>query len=323
MQGAFSLLDFAAMGLVLGLALAIWLPAWVEARPSVRVRHRLAGVRRKQQPAGGTAPTTAAGDLFARADVDGLRRLWTALSEKGARIGGAPILRSLAIVGTASALALLTGLRALDWFTPLPTLALTLLGTGIFLVVAWNQLQRRWQIRFLDNFADAIDLLTRAVRSGLPVTEAIRVAGRDVGEPVGGEFQKIADALDLGIDLKDALRQAARRIHLPDFDFLVVTLVLQRESGGQLAETLDGLSTILRRRKELRLKMRALTAEGRMSALIVSVLPILSGLGMYLVDPDYVLQLFRTSLGRTLLGIGAGCLVLGTIVVRHMTRARP
>lgn len=321
MRGTLTLYQLVLAGLLLGLALAYWLPGRLERRPAARARRRLAGLRRARSA--GPAPGSAAAELFARADGGRLRQAWAALGEGVNRLGGAPALRGLAIAGTVSMLAILSGLQALGWFGPLATLALTLLGTGALLAVVWNQLQRRWQVRFLENFADAIDLVTRAVRSGLPVTEAIRAASREVGEPVGGEFQKIADALDLGIDMRDALRRAARRVRLPDFDFLVVTLIIQRESGGQLAETLDGLSAILRRRKELRLKMKALTAEGRMSSLIVSVLPILSGVGMYLVDPDYIMQLFRVELGRTLLAIGVGCLTLGTITVRHMTRARP
>jgi Flp pilus assembly protein TadB len=321
MAGSLSVLDLAAIGFSLGLVLAVWLPGWIEARPGPRIRRRLAALRRAVPR--GPSQATILAELFARVEGGAIRRAVAGIQEGAARLGGAPVMRKLAIAAALAALAILTGLRTLGWFSPLLTLALALAGTGAILAVVWNQLQRRWQVRFLENFADAIDLVTRAVRSGLPVTEAIRMAGRDVGQPVGGEFQKIAHSLDLGIDMRDALRRAAQRIRLPDFDFLVVTLVMQRESGGQLAETLDGLSAILRRRKELRLKMRALTAEGRISAAIVSALPVLTGLGMYVVDSDYVMQLFRTPLGRTMLTIGVGCLLLGTLVVRHMTRERP
>jgi Flp pilus assembly protein TadB len=317
-----SLLDLAAAGAVLGTALALWLPRWLEDRPAGRVRRRLAELRRHRDDAVAPAPA-ATPDLFAGTRTGRLGRSRAALAEAATRLGGTPVLRGLLLASLVAGIAILVSLRAIGPFGPLLTSALTLAGAAAVIVAGWNHLLRRWQVAFLEGFADAIDLLTRAVRSGIPVAEAIRLAAKEAGEPVRGEFQKIAHALDLGIDLKDAMRKAARRVRLPDFDFLVVTLVIQRESGGQLAETLDGLSTILRRRKEIRLKMRALTAEGRMTALIVSALPILAGLGMYAIDPDYILQLFRTDMGRILLYIGSGCLVLGTLVVRHMTRARP
>jgi tight adherence protein B len=320
-MGHLTLVDLAAAGAVLGIALAVWLPRWAEHRPAGRVRRRLLALR---QPGPDEDSGAAAGpDLFARVRAGRLGQRWAGLLETCTRLGGTPVIRNLVLASAATAAMMFVVLEALGPFAASLTVLLMLLGAGAGLLATWSFLVRRWQVAFLESFADAIDLLTRAVRSGIPVAEAIRVAGREINEPGRSEFERIAHALDLGMDFKKALRQAARRVNLRDFDFLVVTLIIQRESGGQLAETLEGLSTILRRRKELRLKTRAITAEGRASAAIVSAMPILAGLGMYAMDPDYIRLLFETPTGRTLAYTGIACLVLGTIVVRHMTRVRP
>jgi tight adherence protein B len=121
--------------------------------------------------------------------------------------------------------------------------------------------QLRYQRRFLDVLPDAIDLIVRAVRAGLPALDAIEVAAREVTAPVGTEFQKVIDDTRIGVAMADALNHAADRIRVPDFRFFVASIVLQRRTGGGLAETLVNLSTLIRQRRALRLKARALTAE--------------------------------------------------------------
>ena len=250
-------------------------------------------------------------------------RMRAAIKTGFANIGGIKVLRRLVLGGVATAVLVpLAALLWLGWGAPAALTAAVGSGVGVMVLAYW-QLKRRWQITFLDNLADAIDLVVRAVRSGIPVSEAIRVAGKEINEPVRTEFQQIADSIDLGIELKDALRTAAERIRLPDFDFFVVTLVIQRETGGQLAETLEGLSVVLRRRKELRMKIRAMTAEGRMSATIVAAMPIAAGLGMYLMDPDHIGRLFEPGTGQTMFYGALGLMGLGIAVTFQMTKVKP
>ena len=143
--------------------------------------------------------------------------------------------------------------------------------------------QLRYQRRFLDAFPDAIDLIVRAVKAGLPALDAIDLAAREVAAPVGTEFQKVLDDTRIGVAMADALNHAADRIRVPDFRFFVASIVLQRRTGGGLAETLVNLSTLIRQRRTLRLKARALTAESKASATLISIMPFVAGAGLYLV----------------------------------------
>ena len=171
--------------------------------------------------------------------------------------------------------------------------------------------QLRYQRRFLDAFPDAIDLIVRAVKAGLPALDAIDLAAREVAAPVGTEFQKVLDDTRIGVAMADALNHAADRIRVPDFRFFVASLVLQRRTGGGLAETLVNLSTLIRQRRALRLKARALTAESKASATLISIMPFIAGAGLYLVKPDMMSLLFVDHRGRFLLGVAVASLLLG------------
>src|SRR5262249_28869054 len=146
-----------------------------------------------------------------------------------------------------------------------PTLAIALCcATAVGAPALLLQIaQTRYQRQFLDAFPDALDLIIRAVRAGLPAPEAIEVVTREIRPPVGSEFQRMLDEMRIGTEMEEALQHAADRIRVPDFRFFVVSLLLQRQTGGGIAETLSNLSTIIRQRKALRQKARALSAEAQ------------------------------------------------------------
>ena len=134
------------------------------------------------------------------------------------------------------------------------------------------------------------------------------------------EFRDIAEQTSLGIDMGDALKTAAQRITISDFNFFVVSLLLQRETGGGLAETLENLSNVVRRRKELRLKIKALTSEGRISAKIVAGIPLLAIGALMVMRPDYLSPLINDPTGRVLLATGIGSIFFGMFVINRLTR---
>ena len=175
--------------------------------------------------------------------------------------------------------------------------------------------QSRYQRRFLDAFPDALDLIGRAVRAGLPAVEAMEVAGREIRPPVGIEFQRTLEEVRLGIDIGEALQNTAERIRVPDFRFYVVALALQRRTGGALAETLRNLSNIIRRRKEVRLKARALSAESKASAAVLAILPFVVGAILFTLNPSLMSILFHDSRGRYMLGLAALSLLTGIAVM--------
>jgi len=162
--------------------------------------------------------------------------------------------------------------------------------------------QSRYQRRFLDIFPDALDLVGRAVRAGLPVADAMEVAAREIGAPVGSELQQTLDATRIGVGMEEALQRTAERIRVPDFRFYVVALALQRRTGGSLAETLANLSNIIRRRKEIRLKTRALTAESRASAIVLGVMPFVFVAGLSVLNPKLLSTLLVDPRGRFMVG---------------------
>ena len=178
--------------------------------------------------------------------------------------------------------------------------------------------QSRYQRRFLDVFPDALDLIVRGVRAGLPAREAIEVVARESRPPVGTEFRRMLDDMRIGIEMEIALQHAADRIRVPDFHFFVVSLLLQRQTGGGIAETLSNLSTIIRQRKALRLKARALTAEATASAAIVAATPFVAGGGLFLINRELMSVLFVDPRGRFMLELAIVCLLLGIGAMKVM-----
>jgi pilus assembly protein CpaF len=252
---------------------------------------------------------------------DGIRRVQSILeiagiesdvvSATGGRIG----LLHLIVTGIGSAaticlLAVGTGLSA--------TLVVTLCGAAIMVAPALlvRFLQGRYQRRFLETFPDALDVIVRAVRAGLPIPEAVEVVTREIGLPVGGEFRRLLDELRIGTAMEEALQRAADRVRVPDFRFFVVSPLLQSQTGGGIAETLSNLSAIIRQRKALRLKARALTAEAQTSAIIVAVMPLVAGAGLFLINRELMLILLTDPRGRFLLGLAGASLVLGIITMK-------
>jgi Flp pilus assembly protein TadB len=189
------------------------------------------------------------------------------------------------------------------------------LVTPAFLV---RVLQSRYQRQFLNAFPDALDLIVRAVRAGLPAPEAMELVTREIQPPVGSEFQRMLDEMRIGIDMEEALRAAADRISVPDFQFFVVSLLLQQQTGGGIAETLANLSTIIRQRKALRQKARALSAEAKASAAIVATMPFIAGIGLFLTNRELMSVMFFDPRGRFMLGIAFASMLLGIAAMKAL-----
>jgi len=186
-----------------------------------------------------------------------------------------------------------------------------LIGGGLpHFVVGWA-INKRIK-NFVTRLPDAMDLLVRGLRSGLPVTETLGVVAREVPGPVGVEFKLVTDRIKVGRTMEEALQETADRLNLPEFNFFCITLAIQRETGGNLAETLSNLSDVLRKRAQMKLKISAMSSESKASAYIVGALPFIVFALIYTINPEYTLQFFSderliaTGLGGlTWLGIGA------------------
>lgn len=162
-----------------------------------------------------------------------------------------------------------------------------LIGAGIPHIVVGMMIGKRTN-NFNAKFPDAIELLVRGLRSGLPVTETLAVVSEEVPGPVGLEFKGIVERIKIGKTMEDALQETANRLGIPEFNFFCITLAIQRETGGNLAETLSNLADVLRKRSQMKLKIKAMSSESKASAYIVGSLPfIVFGL-IYWINPEYI-----------------------------------
>jgi tight adherence protein B len=205
-----------------------------------------------------------------------------------------------------------------DGFLGLGRLASTLVGTAIGLGVphiAVGRMASKRTNKFMNLLPDAIELMVRALRSGLPISEAIINAGHEVADPVGVEFRRVESALKLGHELDDVLWEMARRLDVAEFRFLVISMGIQRETGGNLAETLATLGDMLRRRRQMQLKIKALSSEARSSALVLGLLPFAVIATMTFTSPDYIGRLFTDPRGLILCGIGLLLIAVGALVM--------
>ncbi|MCX7863780.1 MAG: type II secretion system F family protein [Novosphingobium sp.] len=172
---------------------------------------------------------------------------------------------------------------------------------------------------FTAKFPDAIELLVRGLRSGLPVTETLGVVASEVPGPVGEEFRMITERIRIGRTMEDSLQQTADILDMPEFNFFCITLVIQRETGGNLAETLANLADVLRKRSQMKLKIRAMSSESKASAYIVGALPFIVFAMIWWINPEYLSGFFSddrlivTGLGG-LVWMGIGAFIMAKMV---------
>jgi len=171
---------------------------------------------------------------------------------------------------------------------------------------------------FVSKFPDALELLVRGLRSGLPVTETLGVVAQEVPGPVGLEFRGVVDRIKVGKTMEDALQDTGDRLGIPEFNFFTITLAIQRETGGNLAETLSNLADVLRKRGQMKLKIKAMSSESKASAYIVGSLPfIVFGMIMW-VNPEYIGGFF-TDDRLIVAGLGGLCWMgIGVFIMAKM-----
>jgi len=169
-------------------------------------------------------------------------------------------------------------------------------------------------------FPDALAMIVRAVRVGLPMVEAIRVVARENPEPTAREFAALVAQTTIGVPLDDALRDMAERNKLPEYRFFATALSLQSQTGGGLTETLENLADTIRKRVAAKMRGHALAAEARMSSYILGALPLVTGSMLSVVNPDYMAVLFTDPSGRNLLLLAVALLGIGAFIMRTMIR---
>ena len=175
--------------------------------------------------------------------------------------------------------------------------------------------QKRITILF-KQLPDALAMIVRAVRVGNPISEAIKVVGREAPEPTKSEFMRLGEQITIGVALDEALRTMAERTTVPEYRFFATSISLQSQTGGGISETLDNLADVIRKRVAAKARGKALASEARASALALSVLPLLSMLSLYILNPGYIAVLFDTKPGHKILAGATILLCFGTFVMR-------
>ncbi|WP_342236287.1 type II secretion system F family protein [Inquilinus sp. OTU3971] len=172
--------------------------------------------------------------------------------------------------------------------------------------------------RFASEFPNAVDVIVRGVKAGLPLGDCIRIIAAEAQEPVRGEFKAIVEDQTLGVPVDQAVDRFARRIPTPEANFFAIVVAIQSRTGGSLSEALGNLAKVLRDRKKMQAKIRAVSSEAKASAAIISALPVIVALLVYITTPAYISLLFTTFIGKAVLAACAVWMGLGVLVIRKM-----
>lgn len=192
-----------------------------------------------------------------------------------------------------------------------------MVGAGLPHLVVGYLIGKRTN-EFVSKFPDGIELLVRGLRSGLPVTETLAVVAQEVPGPVGYEFKTVIDRIKVGKTMEDALQDTADKLGIAEFNFFTITLAIQRETGGNLAETLSNLADVLRKRAQMKLKIRAMSSESKASAYIVGSLPFLVFGAIMYINPEYMGGFFSDD-RLIVAGLGAGVwMAIGAFIMAKM-----
>jgi tight adherence protein B len=181
-----------------------------------------------------------------------------------------------------------------------------------------NYLAKRRRETFLHDFADAIDVMVRGIKAGLPVSDALKVIARETPAPVGPEFAEVVEGQRVGITIDQGLERMYDRMPLAEVNFLAIVMAIQAKTGGNLAEALGNLSKVLRDRKKMKQKIQSVSQEAKASAAIIGSLPFVIAGGMMILNPTYLVPLWETKIGNVMLMGSAIWMGIGVLVMRKM-----
>lgn len=293
-----------------------------------RYRRRLVGVstqkRKATEPLKGPIEQRSLSRRDSATGIDRLIKDWLPRRDKlEARLACTGREITIGQYLTATAILVMAASALIVIFGSLRVVPSILIGLVIGIAIPHfviGRLGKRRIKAFLELFPDAIDMIVRALKSGLPISEAIMAAAHEIGDPVGAEFKSVESGMRMGRDLDSLLWDVAKRIDSPELRFFIIALNVQREAGGNLAETLQNLTDLLRRRKSLRQKARAMASEARASTMILGSLPIVVTVILFMTSPNYIRVLFTDVRGLVLIGIAIGMLVTGIGIMVRMAK---
>ncbi|MBZ5558994.1 MAG: type II secretion system F family protein [Acidobacteriia bacterium] len=241
-------------------------------------------------------------------------RLTRLIEQSGVRTTpGAIILISITLGAVAAFLALL--------FVRVPYAPLVAGAAGAVAPIAWLLQKRSARLkRFEEQFPEALDLLSRAIRAGHAFQTAMGMVADELPPPVGPEFKKTFDQQNFGLPLRDALNEMAARVAVIDVRFFVIAVLIQRETGGNLSEILDNLASVVRERFKIRRQVRVHTAHGRFTGYVLLALPAALGVALTFINPDHMNLLFREHMGQMMLLAAIGLQAVGFFWIRKVIK---
>jgi tight adherence protein B len=229
-------------------------------------------------------------------------------------------LRAGNFIGICALTAVFTGFAAMIWSGKAPIVWVAML-LGFLLPYSYASYRRTKRFeKFEELFPEAIDTLARAVRAGHAFTTAIEMIASEVAEPVSGEFRKLYEEQKFGMPVRDALINLTERMPLVDVKFFVTAVMLQRETGGNLAEILDNLSYVIRERFKIQRQVRVYTAQGRLTMALLMGMPPIIVVVMLLIEPAFIHPLFADPIGHTLVVAGITLQTIGYFVIRKIIK---
>jgi tight adherence protein B len=181
-----------------------------------------------------------------------------------------------------------------------------------------SYLKKRREAKFLDRFPDAIDVIVRGIKSGLPLGDSLRVLAAEAPEPILTEFRVILETQAIGVPLGEACTKLFERMPLPEANFFAIVIAIQQKSGGNLSEALGNLSKVLRDRKKMKGKIKAMSTDAKASAAIIGSLPVAVMSIVYITSPDYITLLWTERLGQMMLAGSAVWMSIGIMVMKKM-----
>jgi len=235
------------------------------------------------------------------------------LYQAGMKIKPAGYIRNAVILGASLAITC--------FFLQVPLLFAAVFGlAGGYLIPAWYVKRRRkkFQTRFLDELPNAVEAIVRGVKSGLPLNDSIKVVAKEVKEPVRSEFARVIDAQAVGKSTDEGIAMIFQRVPLPEVNFLVVVISVQQQSGGNLSEALSNLARVLRDRKKMAAKVKAMSSEAKASAMIIGSLPFIVAALVSFASPNYLTPLISTQVGMICLGVAAVMMSMGIFIMNRM-----
>jgi tight adherence protein B len=176
--------------------------------------------------------------------------------------------------------------------------------------------------QFEEKMPEALDLMVGALRAGHSLVSALEMVGKEMPEPLGGEFRKCFDEQNYGLELRDALINMGQRVPIHDVQIAITAILIQKESGGNLAEILEKAAAVIRDRFRLKRQIRVHTAQGRLTGIILALLPVFLGLALYALNPEYMSRLWQDKIGLKLMYAAIGMEIIGGLIIRKIVRIR-